>query len=122
MARFRGFALAGVDPLTMLSGPIEATARVLERAKLGIGDVDTFEVNEAFASVVLAWARPHRPDMARVNPDGGAIALGHPLGCSGARLLTTLVHGLVRTGGRVGLQTMSEGGGQANALVVERME
>ena len=121
MARFRGFALAGVDPLTMLSGPIEATARVLERAKLDIGDIDAFEVNEAFASVVLAWAREHRPDMERVNPDGGAIALGHPLGCSGARLLSTLVHGLSRTRGRVGLQAMSEGGGQANALVIERM-
>ncbi|HVM02013.1 MAG TPA: thiolase family protein [Acidimicrobiales bacterium] len=120
-ARFAAFALAGVDPVTMLTGPIPATARVLERAKLALGDVDVVEVNEAFASVVLAWEREVRPDMDRVNPNGGAIALGHPLGASGARLLATLVGELERRGGRFGLQVMCEGGGQANALVVERL-
>ncbi|MFP5377064.1 MAG: thiolase family protein [Acidimicrobiia bacterium] len=120
-ARFAAFALAGVDPVTMLTGPIPATARVLERAKLSLGDVDVVEVNEAFASVVLAWEREVRPDMDRVNPNGGAIALGHPLGASGARLLATLVSELERRGGRFGLQVMCEGGGQANALVVERL-
>jgi acetyl-CoA acetyltransferase family protein len=118
-ARFRSFALAGVDPITMLTGPIPATTTVLERAGLGIDDIDVFEVNEAFASVVLAWAAEHRPDPGRVNPNGGAIALGHPLGCSGARLLTTLVHELERSGGRYGLQLMCEGGGMANATIIE---
>jgi acetyl-CoA acyltransferase len=120
-ARFAAFALAGVDPVTMLTGPIPATARVLERAKLALGDVDVVEVNEAFASVVLAWEREVRPDMDRVNPNGGAIALGHPLGASGARLLATLVGELERRGGRFGLQVMCEGVGLAPALVVERL-
>ncbi|MGH9152726.1 MAG: thiolase family protein [Acidimicrobiales bacterium] len=120
-ARFAAFALAGVDPVTMLTGPVPATARVLERAKLALGDVEVVEVNEAFASVVLAWEREVRPDMDRVNPNGGAIALGHPLGASGARLLATLVGELERRGGRFGLQVMCEGGGQANALLVERL-
>ena len=120
-ARFVSFALAGVDPVTMLTGPIPATSRVLERAGLRLEDMDVIEVNEAFASVVLAWAREHPTDMSRVNPNGGAIALGHPLGCSGARLMTTLLAELERSGGRYGLQTMCEGGGMANATIVERL-
>ena len=120
-ARLCSFALAGVDPVTMLTGPAVATERALASAKLGLDDLDRFEVNEAFASVVLAWERELRPDMERVNVNGGAIALGHPLGCSGARLMATLVHELERSGGRYGLQTMCEGGGQANATVIERL-
>jgi acetyl-CoA acyltransferase len=120
-ARFHAFALAGVDPITMLTAPIPATTKVLERAKLTIDAIDRFEVNEAFASVVLAWQRELHPDMDRVNVNGGAIALGHPLGCSGARLMTTLLHELERSGGRYGLQTMCEGGGMANATVIERL-
>jgi len=120
-ARFHAFALAGVDPVTMLTGPIPATRAVLERAKLTIDDVDLVEINEAFASVVLAWEKELHPDMAKVNVNGGAIALGHPLGASGAKLMTTLLNELERTGGRYGLQTMCEGGGLANATVIERM-
>ena len=120
-ARFHAFALAGVDPVLMLTGPIPATSKVLDRAGMSLGDVDLVEINEAFAPVVLAWAREHHPDMAKVNVNGGAIALGHPLGCSGARLLATLVHELERTGGRWGLQTMCEGGGLANATILERL-
>lgn len=119
-ARFHSFAVAGVDPITMLTGPLPATQRVLERSKLAVDDVDVFEVNEAFASVVLAWEAELGADPDRVNPNGGAIALGHPVGCSGARLMTTLVHELERSGGRYGLQTMCAGGGLANATVVER--
>jgi acetyl-CoA acyltransferase len=120
-ARFHAFALAGVDPVTMLTGPIPATDKVLDRAKLTLSDIDLVEINEAFASVVLAWEKEHHPDMARVNMNGGAIALGHPLGCSGAKLMTTLVNELERTGGRYGLQTMCEGGGMANATIIERL-
>ncbi len=120
-ARFHSFAVAGVDPVTMLTGPIPATRKVLARAGLTIDDIDVFEVNEAFASVVLAWAKEHHPDLERVNPNGGAIALGHPLGCSGARLLTTMLNELERSGGRYGLQTMCEGGGMANAMIIERL-
>ena len=120
-ARFHAFALAGVDPVTMLTGPIPATRTVLERAKLTLDDIDLVEINEAFASVVLAWEREHHPDMAKVNVNGGAIALGHPLGASGAKLMATLVNELERTGGRYGLLTMCEGGGLANATVIERM-
>jgi acetyl-CoA acetyltransferase family protein len=120
-ARFVNFALAGDDPRMMLTAPIPATHRVLERAGLTIEQMDTIEINEAFASVVLAWEQELHPDMARVNPNGGAIALGHPLGCSGARLMTTLLHELERTGGRYGLQTMCEGGGMANATIIERL-
>jgi acetyl-CoA acetyltransferase len=94
---------------------------VLKRAGLKIGDIDAVEINEAFAPVVLAWAREFNPDMAKVNPNGGAIALGHPLGASGARLMTTLVNQLERSGGRYGLQTMCEGGGMANATIIERL-
>ena len=120
-ARFHTFALAGVDPVTMLTGPIPATEKVLAKSGLSIGDIDLFEVNEAFASVVLAWEKEHHPDMAKVNVNGGAIALGHPLGCSGTKLLATLLNELERTGGRYGLETMCEGGGMANATIIERL-
>jgi acetyl-CoA acetyltransferase family protein len=120
-ARFHAFALAGVDPIMMLTGPIPATAKVLERAKMSLDEMDLVEINEAFASVVLAWGQEHHPDMAKVNVNGGAIAIGHPLGCSGARLTATLVNELERTGGRWGLQVMCEGGGMANAMIIERL-
>jgi acetyl-CoA acyltransferase len=120
-ARFIDFALAGADPRIMLTAPIPATRKLLARAGLTIDDIDLIEINEAFASVVLAWSQELHPDMDRVNVNGGAIALGHPLGCSGARLLTTLVHELERSGGRYGLQTMCEGGGLANATLIERL-
>ena len=126
LARFVSFSLAGVDPVIMLTGPIPATAKALDRADLGIDDIDLFEVNEAFASVTVAWRMEHggSDPMAlwdRTNVNGGAIALGHPLGASGARLMTTLVHELVRTGGRYGLQTMCEGGGMSNGTIIERI-
>jgi acetyl-CoA acyltransferase len=120
-ARFVEFALAGVDPVTMLTGPIPATEKVLAKSGLSIDDIDLTEINEAFASVVLAWEREHKPDMAKVNVNGGAIALGHPLGCSGAKLMATLVNELERSGGRYGLETMCEGGGMANATIIERL-
>jgi acetyl-CoA acyltransferase len=120
-ARFHTFALAGVDPVTMLTGPIPSTEKVLARSGLSIDDIDLFEVNEAFASVVLAWQKDTKADLAKTNVNGGAIALGHPLGCSGTKLLATLVNELERTGGRYGLQTMCEGGGMANATIIERL-
>ena len=120
-ARFHTFALAGVDPVLMLTGPIPATTTVLERSGMTLDDIDLVEINEAFAPVVLAWAKEHNPDMAKVNVNGGAIAIGHPLGCSGSRLLATLLNELERTGGRFGLQTMCEGGGMANAMIIERL-
>ncbi len=120
-ARFVSFAVCGGDPLTMLSAPIPATTAVLARAGLALSDIDVVEINEAFASVVLAWAAEHHPDMEKVNVNGGAVALGHPLGCTGARLTATLLAELERSGGRYGLQTMCEGGGMANALVLERL-
>jgi acetyl-CoA acetyltransferase family protein len=120
-ARVRAFALAGADPILMLTAPIPVTGRVLERAGLALDDVDRIEINEAFASVVLAWSRELQPDMERVNVNGGAIALGHPLGSSGARLMATLLCELERSGGRTGLQVMCEGGGLANATVIERL-
>jgi acetyl-CoA acyltransferase len=120
-ARFVNFALAAADPRLMLTAPIPATAKVLERAGMAIDDFDLIEINEAFASVVLAWEKEMHPDMTKVNVNGGAIALGHPLGCSGARLMTTLLNELERTGGRFGLQTMCEGGGMANATIIERL-
>jgi acetyl-CoA acyltransferase len=120
-ARFVNFALAGADPRMMLTAPIPATHRVLERAGMSIDDMDLVEINEAFASVVLAWEKELHPDMSKVNVNGGAIALGHPLGCSGARLMTTLLNELERSGGRFGLQTMCEGGGMANATIIERL-
>ncbi len=120
-ARFHTFALAGVDPVTMLTGPIPATTKAFERSGLSMGDMDVIEINEAFASVVLAWEKEHDPDMAKVNPNGGAIALGHPLGGSGTKLMATMLNELERTGGRYGLQTMCEGGGLANATIIERL-
>ena len=120
-ARFVNFALAADDPRLMLTAPIPATAKLLERAGMTMDDIDLVEINEAFASVVLAWAQEFHPDMEKVNVNGGAIALGHPLGCSGARLMTTLLNELERTGGRYGLQTMCEGGGMANATLIERL-
>jgi acetyl-CoA acetyltransferase family protein len=121
-ARFHTFALGGCDPVIMLTAPIPATQKALERANMKIKQIDAVEINEAFAPVVLAWEKEFRPDMARVNQNGGAIALGHPLGCSGARLMTTLLGILERTGGRFGLQTMCEGGGMANATIIERLD
>ena len=120
-ARFHSFAVAGDDPLFMLTAPIPATRKVLARSGLGIDDIDAFEVNEAFAPVPLMWAHEFGADPARMNPRGGAIALGHALGSSGTRLLTTLVNHLEVTGGRYGLQTMCEGAGLANATIIERL-
>jgi acetyl-CoA acetyltransferase family protein len=120
-ARFHTFALAGADPIMMLTAPIPATAKVLERAKLTLDDMDCIEINEAFASVVLAWANDVGADMDKVNVNGGAIALGHPLGASGTRVMATLLDELERGGGRYGLQTMCEGGGLANATILERI-
>ena len=120
-ARFHTFALAGVDPVMMLTGPIPATEKALQKSGMKIDDIDLVEINEAFASVVLAWEKELHPDMSKVNVNGGAIALGHPLGCSGAKLMATLLNELERTGGRYGLQTMCEGGGMANATIIERL-
>ncbi len=120
-ARFVAFSLAGDNPIMMLTAPIPATFKVLERAGLTLDQLDLIEINEAFASVVLAWQRETGADMQRVNVNGGAIAVGHPLGASGARLTTVLLHELERTGGRYGLQTMCEGGGMANGMIIERI-
>jgi acetyl-CoA acyltransferase len=120
-ARFHSFAVVGDDPLLMLTGPIPATRKVLARSGLGLEDIDAVEVNEAFASVPLAWAREFGADPARLNPRGGAIALGHALGSSGTRLLATLLGQLEATGGRYGLVTMCEAGGMANATIIERL-
>jgi acetyl-CoA acyltransferase len=120
-ARFAAFALAGDDPVIMLTAPIAATRTILARGGFALGDIDRFEVNEAFASVVLAWLAETGADAARVNVNGGAIALGHPLGASGARIMVDLLAELERSGGRFGLQTMCEGGGMANATIVERL-
>jgi acetyl-CoA acyltransferase len=120
-ARFHSFAVAADDPVIMLTAPIPATDMVLKKAKLRLDDMSVVEINEAFASVVLAWERELHPDLDKVNPNGGAIAIGHPTGCSGARIMATLLGELERTGGRYGLQTMCEGGGQANATIIERL-
>jgi acetyl-CoA acyltransferase len=120
-ARFRSFAVTGDDPILMLTGIIPATRKVLERSGLSIEDLDAYEVNEAFAPVPLAWLNELAADPARLNPRGGAIALGHPLGASGGRLLATMLNYLEDTGGRYGLQTMCEGGGMANATIIERL-
>ncbi len=120
-ARFHAFSVVGVDPVTMLTGPIPATQKVLERAGMSVDDIDLFEVNEAFAPVVLAWEKELKPNMDKVNVNGGAIALGHPLGASGTKLMATLLCELERTGGRYGLQTMCEGGGLANGTIIERL-
>jgi acetyl-CoA acyltransferase len=120
-ARFRGFAVVGADAVTILKGPIPATKKILEKTGMSIDDFDLFEVNEAFASVVLAWAKETGADLNKVNVNGGAIALGHPLGCSGTKLMATLLNELERTGGRYGMQVMCEGGGLANATIIERI-
>ncbi|MCU1658471.1 MAG: acetyl-CoA acetyltransferase [Pseudonocardiales bacterium] len=120
-ARFHSFSVTGDDPILMLTGIIPATRKVLERGGLGIDDIDAYEVNEAFAPVPLAWLNDLAADPARLNQRGGAIALGHALGASGARLLTTMLNTLEATGGRYGLQTMCEGGGMANATIIERL-
>jgi len=120
-ARFHAFGLAGDDPITMLTGPLPATEKVLRRSGLSIDDIDHYEINEAFAPVPMAWAQHFGADEAKLNPRGGAIALGHPLGASGARLLTTMLYGLEAAGGRFGLQSMCEAGGMANATIIERL-
>lgn len=120
-ARFHSFAVVGDDPLLMLTGPVAATHRLLEASGVRLEDIDAFEINEAFASVPLAWQAEFRVDPDKLNPRGGAIALGHPLGASGARLLATMLSHLEATGGRFGLQSMCEGGGMANATLVERL-
>jgi acetyl-CoA C-acetyltransferase len=121
LARIRHLSARGGDPVLMLTAPIAATAHALDLAGLALGQLDLIEINEAFASVVLAWQRETGADLAKVNVSGGAIALGHPLGATGARLLTTLLHALARTGGRYGMVTMCEGGGQANVTILERL-
>ena len=121
LARFVSFAVAGDDPIFMLTAPIPATQKILAKSGLTLDQIDLVEINEAFASVVLAWQHETQADMQKVNVNGGAIAVGHPLGASGARLATVLVHELVRRGGRYGLQTMCEGGGMANATLIERL-
>jgi acetyl-CoA acyltransferase len=121
MGRILSWANGGLDPAYMGLGPIPAIQKALKKAGLTMDQIDVTEINEAFASVVLAWEKEHHPDMSKVNPNGGAIALGHPLGCSGAKLMATLLNELERTGGRYGLQTMCEGGGMANATIIERL-
>jgi acetyl-CoA C-acetyltransferase len=120
-ARIHHMSVRGSDPVMMLTAPIPATQHALKRTGMSIGDFDAIEINEAFAPVVLAWLAELEADPERVNPNGGAIALGHPIGCTGARLMTSLLHELERTGGRYGLQTMCEGGGQANVTIIERV-
>ena len=125
-ARFHTFAVSGADPILMLTAVIPATQQALTKAGLGLSDIDVVEINEAFASVVLAWKKELGADdewfEKNVNPNGGAIALGHPLGASGGRLMTTLLHEMERRGARYGLQTMCEGGGMANATILERLD
>jgi acetyl-CoA acyltransferase len=121
-ARFVSFALAGVDPIYMLTGPVPATHKVLERADLVLDDIDLFEINEAFACIPLMWQRETGADMEKTNVNGGSVAIGHPVGSTGARLMTVLLNELERTGGRYGLQAMCEGGGQANATIIERLD
>ncbi len=120
-ARIHHISVRGDDPIWHLTAPIPATRYAFEKTGMSIGDIDTIEINEAFASVVLAWEKESGADHERVNPNGGAIALGHPLGATGARLMTTLLHELERTGGRYGMQLMCEGGGQANCTIIERL-
>ncbi|HTO58339.1 MAG TPA: hypothetical protein VMJ74_11115, partial [Pseudomonadales bacterium] len=120
-ARIVATTLVGVDPVTMLKGPIPASRKVLKQAGLKVDDIATFEVNEAFASVVLAWEKELHPDPERVNPQGGAIALGHPTGSTGARLITTALHTLERTNGKYGLIAMCCGGGLGTGTIIERL-
>ncbi|MGB2693973.1 MAG: thiolase family protein [Dehalococcoidia bacterium] len=121
-ARIVAQAVVGSEPVLMLTGPITATPKVLDKAGLKISDIDLFEINEAFAAVILAWEKELHPDMRKVNVNGGAIALGHPLGCTGAKLMTTLLHELERAGGRYGLETMCCGGGIGTATIIERLD
>lgn len=121
-AVLRTFAVVGTDPVTMLKGPIPVTEKLMEKADISFDQIDVFEINEAFASVVLAWQKETNADMSKVNINGGAIALGHPLGCSGAKLTATLINELERTGGRYGMQAMCEGGGLANGMIIERVD
>ena len=120
-ARIHHISARGADPVFMLTGPIPATQHALEKTGLSIEDIDTVEINEAFAPVVMAWLKDTKADHAKVNPSGGAIALGHPLGATGAKLFATMLNTLERTGGRYGLQTMCEGGGTANVTIIERL-
>ncbi|TVR28656.1 MAG: acetyl-CoA C-acetyltransferase, partial [Nitriliruptor sp.] len=120
-ARIHNLTVRAEDPIRMLSAPIPATRHALQKTGLSLEDIDLVEINEAFASVVLAWAKELDADLDKVNVNGGAIALGHPLGATGAKLMTTLLHELERSGGRYGLQTMCEGGGQANVTIIERL-
>ena len=120
-ARVHHLSVRGEDPISMLSDPIPATQYAMEKSGMSLDDIDLVEINEAFAPVVCAWAKELDVDLAKVNVNGGAIALGHPLGATGAKLMTTLLHELERTGGRYGLQTMCEGGGQANVTIIERL-
>src|SRR6266498_2268984 len=120
-ARIRAQALVGAEPFYHLDGPVQATAKVLARAGMTVSDIDLFEVNEAFAAVVLSWALEHRPDMAKVNVNGGAIALGHPVGATGARLITSVLHELERSGGATALITMCAGGALSTATIIERV-
>ena len=120
--RFVAFSVVGVDPITMLTGPLPATSKTLKKAGMTLDQMDVMEINEAFASVVLAWQKEYDNDLSKVNINGGAIALGHPLGGSGARLMTTMLYELERSGGRYGFQTMCEGGGMANGTIVERLD
>jgi acetyl-CoA acyltransferase len=121
-ARIAAQAVVGSEPVLMLTGPITATPKVLDKAGLKLGDIDLFEINEAFAAVIFAWEKELHPDMRRVNVNGGALALGHPLGCTGVKLMTTMLHELERTGGRYGLQTMCCGGGLGTATIIERLD
>jgi acetyl-CoA C-acetyltransferase len=120
-ARVHHMSVRADDPIYMLTAPIPATRHALEKTGMSLDDIDLVEINEAFASVVLAWQKDTGADLAKVNVNGGAIALGHPLGATGARLMTTMLNELERTGGRYGLQTMCEGGGQANVTIIERL-
>jgi acetyl-CoA C-acetyltransferase len=120
-ARVHHISVRADDPIYMLTAPIPAVRHALEKTGMKLDQIDAIEINEAFASVVLAWEKELHPDMAKVNPNGGAIALGHPIGATGTRLMTTLLGELERTGGRYGLQTMCEGGGQANVTILERL-
>ena len=120
--RIHHLSVRGEDPIRMLSAPIPATRYAMEKSGMSLDDIDLVEINEAFAPVVCAWAKELDVDLAKVNVNGGAIALGHPLGATGAKLMTTLLHELERTGGRYGLQTMGEGGGQANVTIIERLD
>jgi acetyl-CoA C-acetyltransferase len=120
-ARVHHISVRADSPVYMLTAPIPATRYALEKAGMQMDDIDVVEINEAFASVVLAWEKELHPDMSTVNPNGGAIALGHPIGATGTRLMATLLNELERTGGRYGLQTMCEGGGQANVTILERL-